>query len=639
MKKALFILIVLLISLLYYAGVLTRKESLPASKQASPEAISVLTNRPWDLRRAGPPSQEDLDQLYGACLDKGIKNAPIISSYLIREAERLRLKGDTDQAVRIAGRAVKFSPGFPEPYFEMARAHWHQNPFGLTQVFSDLFKGLRVSILHYPSSLRSFFGLLFILSHAILLTFVIFGIVLLVKYLPLYLHDFRTNLTHEMTRLLTGSLKILCLFIPFFLRLDMLWAILFWVVLLWGYITRRERQWILFFFIIIVYVPFILRASAAFLDGPSCGVLLGMSQANLEELDKPKEEELRAWLVAHPEDPEVLFTLGLAEKRRGRYAQAEEFYRKAGQQDPRSSGSLSNLGNVYLARNQMSAAISSYQRAIDLDPDNAAYHYNLYRAYSHGTFFSSKADEAFQKARRLNPELVDYYSNIDDPRRPTSANRVVIDEVLTPQALWKRTVGYFIGRGGALFYLFEAWFAKIPSRTTFLIPVLFLAFVIGMSRYVRQKRFLTRCSRCGSATYRVYLGDSGNESICFNCSHLPVRKGKSNPKMAGKRLLQGETFQRENRFIGRSLSYLIVGFDDLWKGDFLKGVILLFLFFIFLLRVIFWSGVIPSSVIQLPSAAGCTVFWGTLFVLFYLFSLRRVLRPRPRSGARPRQGK
>jgi tetratricopeptide (TPR) repeat protein len=633
LKKAIFILIVLIFSLLYYAGGLTKKETLPFSKEFF-SAETSSTGRSWDIKRIAPFSKKELDRLYELNLDKGIRNVPILSFLLIREAEQARRKGDSDEAVGMASYSVKFSPDLPQPYFELARARWHQTPFQPNKILPEVFRGVIAQLRYYPSSLKLFYNVFYILSNAILMAFVIFGIVVMVKYLPLYFSDIRKNLTREISRVLVNSFKVFLLLIPFFLRFDMLWAILFWSVLLWGYVTKRERQFILLFLIVLVYLPFSLRFSSSFLDGPSSDVIVEMNQANREGLDKATEEKLRSWLLAHPEDPDVLFTLGLIEKRQGRYAQAEEFYRRTVQQEPKFSETFSNLGNVYLAQRQTDPAIACYQRAIDLDPDKGAYFYNLYRAYSQETFLSGKAGQAFQRARQLDPNLVDYHSNLDNVNRPSNINRLVIDEVLTPGRLWGRVLTHFIGREGFLFRLFNAWFEKIPSRATFLVPIVFLGFLIGMSRYGRMKRFLTRCPICGSPTYRFYLGDADQEFVCFNCSRLFIQKEKIHPKIAEKKSLQVQEFQKQNHFSGRFLSFFFVGFGYLWRGDFFKGLILLFLFFVFVLRFVYWNGVIPSSLPQPAPAVWGRIFWGGLFVLFYVFSLRRIFRLKPRFETR-----
>ena len=626
MKKAIIILIILILSLLYYTGVLTKKETLPFSKEFFSVESPASTDRTWDLKKSTPLSQKELDQFYQLKLDRGIRNLPILSFLLIRESEQARGKGDADQAVRMAITSTKFSPDLPQPYFELARALWHQNPFQLHKILPEVLKGEMVQFQYYSSSLKLFYNMFYILSNAILMTFIIFGIVVMIKYFPLYFYDIRKNMTQEISRLLINSLKIFFLFIPFFFRLDMLWALFFWSVLLWGYVSKREKQFVLVFLIVLVYLPFFLRSSSSFLDGTSSDIILEMNQTNHENWGRATEEKLRVWLVAHPDDPEVLFSLGLVEKRQGHYPAAEEFYRRAIQQDPQFSEAFSNLGNVYLAQKQTSLAIASYQQATDLNPNQGAYYYNLYRAYSQETFLSGKTDKAFQKARQLDPQLIDYYSMIDSP----NLNRLVIDEGLTSKKLWKRFLDQFIGKEGFLFSLFKAWFEKIPSRIPFLAPILFLGFLMGMGRYSRTKRFLTRCPMCGSPTYRFYLGTSDQEFICFNCYRIFIQKEKLHPKIVEKKSLQVRQFQKQNHFISRFLSFFFVGFGYLWREHTFKGLFFLFIFFIFVLRFAYWSGVMPSSLPQLFSTLWKWIFWGGLFLIFYILSVRQLYRLKPK---------
>jgi tetratricopeptide (TPR) repeat protein len=641
MKKAILILIIFIFSLLYYGGVFSKKETLPLSKEFFSGESPALTDRVWDLKKETPLGKRELDQLYQLKLDKGIRNVPILSFILIRESKQAREKEDADQAIQMATYSIKFSPDLPRPYLELARALWYQNPFQLYKILAEVLRGELVQFQYFSASLRLFYNVFYILSNAILMTFIVFGIVVMIKYFPLYFYDIRRNMTQEISRLLLNSLKIIILFVPFFFRLDMVWALFFWSVLLWGYVTKREKQFILVFLIVSVYLPFFLRSSSSFLDGASLDILLEMNQTNHEDWGRANEENLRTWLTTHPNDSEVLFTLGLAKKRKADYSEAEEFYRKAIQQDPKFGEAFSNLGNVYLAQKQTSLAIASYQQAIELNPYRGAYYFNLYRAYSQETFLSGKTDKAFQRARQLDPTLVDYYMNIDIPNRPLNLNRLVIDEVLSPQRLWKRFLDSFIGKEGILFRLFNAWFEKIPSRVPFLAPILFLGFLIGMARYSRAKRFLTRCPMCGSPTYRFYLGTSGEEFICFNCYRIFIQKEKLHLKIVEKKSIQVRQFQKKNHFISRFLSFFLVGFGYLWREQIFKGLLSLFIFFIFILRFIYWSGVMPSSLPQLSSSLWRWVFWGGLFLIFYILSVRKSYRLKPefeaeseRSGGR-----
>jgi len=229
----------------------------------------------------------------------------------------------------------------------------------------------------------------------------------------------------------------------------------------------------------------------------------------------------------------------------------------------------------------------------------------------------------FQKAMQLDPKLVEYYSSIDTPPHP---NRLVADEVLGPRVLWTRFLNQYIGREGALFRLFKAWFEKVPSRLPFLVPLFFLGFVVGMSKYVRAKRFLTRCPMCGSPTHRFYLGNTGQEYICFNCYRIYIQKEKLHPKIAEKKAIQIQQFQKQNDFVGRFLSFFFVGLGDLWGDRSLRGLVLLFVFFAFVLRFVFWNGVIPPSTIDPSQSLWKSIFWVGVFGLFYYSVLRKVIQ-------------
>jgi tetratricopeptide (TPR) repeat protein len=432
--------------------------------------------------------------------------------------------------------------------------------------------------------------------------------------------------------LLINALKIFVFLIPLLLRLDILWAILFWSILLWGYVAKQEKKLLLLFLVILVYLPFFLRVSSSFLNESSSDILLKIYQANHEEWDKTTVKKLEEWWTSHPDDTGVLFTLGLIEKREGHYLLAEEYYKKVIQQDPQFSEVFSNLGNVYLAQRQTQRAIDSYQQATTLNSGKGAYYYNLYRAYAQETFLSEKMDQAFQKARQLDPQLIAYYSEIDSP----NMNRLVIDEILTTPKIWKRFVKYLTARNGFFFWLFGGWFEKIPSRTPLLSPLVFLGFLIGMSTYSQTRKFLTRCPMCGVPTYRFYSGSSDNELVCFNCYRIFIQKEKLHPRIAEKTSRQVRKFQEENKFVSGFLSLFFSGFGCLWKDRFQLGILYLILFFIFVLRFIYWNGVTPPTVAQFSSNPWRIIFWGGLFLVFYFFSVRKVFRLKPSFEAEKR---
>jgi len=63
MKKAIFILIISILSLLYYMGVLTKKETLPFSKQFFSVEGPASADHTWNLEGNASLSQKELDPL------------------------------------------------------------------------------------------------------------------------------------------------------------------------------------------------------------------------------------------------------------------------------------------------------------------------------------------------------------------------------------------------------------------------------------------------------------------------------------------------------------------------------------------------------------------------------------------------
>lgn len=639
MKKTLFIFILLILSLIYYLGFFSKKEISPLSSEFLFIESPTSTDRFLDLKavdflkskklhQSPSLSKKELDKLLQMKLDKGIRNLSTISHMLLRDAKKMNKSGEKNRALELIDYAILFSPDLSQPYFDRALILWQKSPFYIHRLIREFLNGLMIKLSFFPSSLQFLYNFFYIISNAILMAFLVFGITILAKYLPLYFYNIRKNLTDDPLNLLINGLKIFVLLIPLFLKLDILWALLFWSILLWGYVSPRKRTFIVIFLIILTYLPFFLHSSSSFLNSRNVEIMFEINEANYGNWDRGTEERLRTWLFNHPDDEEVLLTLGLIEKRKGNYVQSEEFYRRALQNNPYRSEGFSNLGNVYLAQKKIAEAINSYQQAIELNSEKGSYYYNLYRAYTQENLFSIKIDKAFQMARKFSPKLVDYYMGIDS----LNPNRMVIDEIITTNILWGRFFDQLIGKEGLLFHLFKAWFERIPSRIPFLAPIVGLAFLIGISRYSRYKRFLTKCPMCGIPTYRFYLGTAGKEFVCFNCYRIFVNKEKLlHPKVVEKKSFQAQEFQKKDHFTGRSLSFIFVGFNDLWRDEPLKGLLLLSILFAFVLRFIYWEGVIPSSYsLSSSSVSWRIIIWVGPFILFYLLFLRRSLRQRPK---------
>jgi len=97
-----------------------------------------------------------------------------------------------------------------------------------------------------------------------------------------------------------------------------------------------------------------------------------------------------------------------------------------------------------------------------------------------------------------------------------------------------------------------------------------------------------------------------------------------------KRSRETHQYQKVNAFVGRFLSFFFSGFGYLWGGHILKGMLFLYLYFVFILKFAYWQGVIPSLRPQFSLTDWGPMYWGGVFVLFYVFSIRQINRMKPR---------
>jgi len=78
-----------------------------------------------------------------------------------------------------------------------------------------------------------------------------------------------------------------------------------------------------------------------------------------------------------------------------------------------------------------------------------------------------------------------------------------------------------------------------------------------------------------------------------------------------------------NHFTSKILSFVFIGFSDLWEGQPFKGLLLLLILFVFILRFIYWNGALMLPMPQSSPTLLRWIFWGGLLVLFYVVGTQK----------------
>ena len=119
-------------------------------------------------------------------------------------------------------------------------------------------------------------------------------------------------------------------------------------------------------------------------------------------LIKDDIQRLEARIAASPKTAETVAYQGEVEYRKGRFEQADTFYRSALQMSEKTSRAHFGLGKLAMARMKTADAVKSFNRAIELDPKEPIYRFYIADALSL-TKKLKDAERQLQEYVKLNP--------------------------------------------------------------------------------------------------------------------------------------------------------------------------------------------------------------------------------------------
>lgn len=115
------------------------------------------------------------------------------------------------------------------------------------------------------------------------------------------------------------------------------------------------------------------------------------------------EDEFRARLKENPKDPELLNNYGAYLKDIKRDAvRAEQYYRKALDQNPDHAAALNNLANALWERGEQDEAQRLYERSVQVSPNNALFLVNYANFLTEARQDFDRADEHYRRALEQN---------------------------------------------------------------------------------------------------------------------------------------------------------------------------------------------------------------------------------------------
>ena len=556
--------------------------------------------------------QQELEQMRDAGQMRAL--APAQARY--REALAALHAGNSAEGERLLGAAAEFDPAYPDPHFTLAGALAFRNPERAVGELGEAFRivGRNYSWQrHLLANVVTGFLVVWILS----LLLAVVGISL--RHLPHLIHIV-TELTGRSKGALAQTGATVIALCPLLWGLGAIPTATVYAGLLSFRVGRREAVLIgLFIVSSIAFASFATLvapwAAPPSLEEPS----LLVDRALHCGADAPMSGALQALALRDPSEPLYPFTAGTIARRQGDFDTAERELARANALRPNSVWILTNLGNVYFAREDYVRAREAYETATKAAPQAPEPHWNLAQTYTKQLMFA-EANREQSAATALAFDRVRDMSRISTPQ----LNRTVMEAMPPLEDLWdlaRRTAperGLAGTQSNAYLKFLLGLMPPAPFAIFFLVA-LFLLFA-GLGQMLARALSTLQCSNCQKVVCRRCVFRMQQRAFCEGC-YGAVKDLKS---MEFTRLLltgRGSRAARRRTFWETATTFLLPGAGQMLRGASLSGFVAILILVGAAVLVIGNGALVPSTDV-LPLYSGG---WSKRIPLTLLFALTYVI--------------
>jgi tetratricopeptide (TPR) repeat protein len=551
-----------------------------------------------------------LEEIRRLRVERNVRSLEVIALGLVAQGLERLGRGDRAAAEADLRAAIGLDPHLPDAYFGLAKTQARKGPLGLLPAARDTLAGVSARL---PTA-RGRFNAVALLVPALLLALfgsaTAFAVAMVLRHGTLLRHDLEERLGQSRGRLIATAVFAALLLLPVVTFQGYGWLPLWWLALLFVYLSRAEQLVAAGLLLCALAVgPLVKTLERRILayQNPLCRAALLAVEA---ESDTRAISELEAAVAATRDDHDLVYLLATHYKKAGRYDEAASLYRELLRQDANDSVSLNNLANLEFARGEFQAAIARYQQGIQSTPPAAiaaTFFYNLSQAHLQ-RFEYQPAQEARSQADRLDARLTGDY---EEQWRYDRGENAVVDLGLSGRQVWQKFDGRASGPGeknvarqpppSQVSGLLEATFNRFAAFLPLAAMVSF-----GIVRWRGSRTFTMRCLKCGTPfCKRCHLGAAAG-GLCTQCHHLfVVRDGVSGPARNQKLLeVQKEDERRERVF--RVLSLVSPGAGHLYANKTVAGLLFAIVWYALLALTFLAGRLVPVT----EAASQLTPPWG-----------------------------
>lgn len=357
----------------------------------------------WVVQNNGQQAESVADGLLATARQLNMTRLPDLSAGAVARAVEAARQKDFPRARWALRAAERFDPGRPETAFAEA---------AVNRMEGDYLGALTALLRAYPRTfghpLDRYLLLQDLLFWSVCLLLLTGGLFIAVQMATkggsLFL-DLAGFFSRRLPRPAALVLAAVCLLWPLAVPYGLLWLLLFWSLLLWGYGSISERVVLILVWLLPGLVPLLVteqqRRVAVALSPP----VRAMESLQQHRLYGGLFTDLGVLRSLLPESTAVKHLLADVHRTLGQWEMARSLYRQVLEEEPENTETLLNLGAYFFLKGDFSGAIQSFQKVATIDPANAAAHFNLGQAYSESYLFDEMRS-AMAQAREIDEARV-----------------------------------------------------------------------------------------------------------------------------------------------------------------------------------------------------------------------------------------
>jgi len=572
----------------------------------------------WELRNAsGQAGATALDTMLKLKLSKGIDNLYTYAAALVIEAEEAEGAGKSGQVSDLLNRARDFAPDFSGA--DLCESRISLGRGQISNSISAYYAGSKRKMSGFIGSVPVLFNVLSVVLISLFWSLMLFAGVLMARYAKLVAHDLQERIRGFSGREALGLASAILLFPIAFLP-DMAMYAFILILMLWVYMSMRERIIAAVFALFLMVIPYpieVLGHCLAVPNEPDFRAMIRVREGVWSDEDIGVLDAARKSAADEARLADITFSLATALSYSDRFEEAEQLFRELTNKPDLAYQATLMLGNLYYRWGKYDYALKQYAVAQNILPQSFAAHFNMAAALLRPELsnlhpeYLDNADREMDKIKQLDTqrmETLTRYQHLDP-------GRIIEDASLPLNRLYNNLFEPSPYRKTVTQNMFSRLSGGIPL---FIVPFLSVGLLaaFGILTWLSTRFDLAKlCDKCGKTYCSRCQTVAPKGNVCVRCYSAFEQTAGMDIRARERVRAEARLYMAHRGRLAQIISIILPGSGHLLMGRSARGVIFGFIAFIFILGVTYSGGIYKS---QWPNPAPAVLLPLVLTIVIYV---------------------